>query len=257
VVDDNADVRRFVESILTPGFEVVGAADGAVGFEAARRHLPDVILADVMMPAVDGRELTRRLRDTPETRAIPIIIVTARATTQDEVAGLREGADDYVTKPFDAAVLRQRVEGVVAFQQRLRRRVRAELESDASTDAPSSAAAAGRSKAGRSKAGRSKAEQEARAAVRSHLSDPDFGAHDLANAVGASRSTLYRRLQETVGLSPSSLITDVRMQQARRLLERGEPVTQVAYAVGYERLSSFSRAFHRHTGQSPSSVASE
>ena len=252
VVDDNADVRRFVESILTPGFEVVGAADGAVGFEAARRHLPDVILADVMMPAVDGRELTRRLRDTPETRAIPIIIVTARATTQDEVAGLREGADDYVTKPFDAAVLRQRVEGVVAFQQRLRRRVRAELESDASTDAPSSAAAAGRSKAGRSKA-----EQEARAAVRSHLSDPDFGAHDLANAVGASRSTLYRRLQETAGLSPSSLITDVRMQQARRLLERGEPVTQVAYAVGYERLSSFSRAFHRHTGQSPSSVASE
>ena len=247
VVDDNADVRRFVESILTPGFEVIGAEEGATGLEAARQYLPDVILADVRMPLVDGRELTRRLRDTPETRAIPIVMVTARATTQDEVAGLREGADDYITKPFDAAVLRQRVEGVVAFQQRLRRRVRAELEADATTDAPSSAAPAGRSEV----------EQEARAAVRKHLSDPDFGAHDLANAVGASRSTLYRRLQETADLSPSALITDVRMQQAWRLLERGEPVTQVAYAVGYERLSSFSRAFHRHAGQSPSSVASE
>jgi signal transduction histidine kinase/DNA-binding response OmpR family regulator len=247
VVDDNADVRRFVRSILTPTFEVIEAADGAVGLQAARRHLPDVILADVMMPSVDGCELTRRLRDTPETKAIPIIMVTARAASQDEVAGLREGADDYVTKPFDAAVLRQRVEGVLAFQQRLRRRVRAELEDDASTDALSSPAAAGRSEV----------EQEARAAVRSHLSDPDFGAKDLANAVGASRSTLYRRLQKKAGLSPSALIADVRMQQARRLLERGEPVTQVAYAVGYERLSSFSRAFQRHTGQSPSSVASD
>ena len=102
-------MRRFARSILTPEFAVLEATNGREGLRKTREHLPDVILVDVMMPSVGGREMTRRLKGTPETEAIPVIMVTARASASDEIEGLREGADDYVTKPFDADVLRQRV----------------------------------------------------------------------------------------------------------------------------------------------------
>jgi len=234
-VDDNADVRRFVRSILEPAFEVCEAANGDEGLQIARETLPDVILVDVMMPVVDGYEMTRRLKRKAETEAIPVIMVTARTETEDELEGLRKGADDYVTKPFDAGVLRQRVEGVVSFQQRLRRRIREELRAaheeaeDEAEDCPEIV-------------------REARAAIREHLTDPDFGVDELAAEMAVSRSTLYRKLKDATNRPPSALVTEVRMAEAKTLLDEGKPATQVAYAVGYETLAAFSHAFAKHVG---------
>jgi AraC-like DNA-binding protein len=198
-----------------------------------------------MMPSVDGHEMTRRLKRDPETAAIPVIMVTARAGTDEEVEGLQVGADDYVTKPFDAAVLRQRVEGVVAMQQRLRRRLKAELRDAGAAD-------------GEEPTDCPEIEREARRVIREHIPDTDFGAQALAEAMAMSRSTLYRRFDEETDTTPSALITQVRMETATELLRRGEgTVTQVAYAVGYDTLSSFSRAFREHAGQPPSAVAAE
>jgi signal transduction histidine kinase/DNA-binding response OmpR family regulator/ligand-binding sensor domain-containing protein len=239
IVDDNADVRRYVRSVLEPEFTVLEAADGAEGGTVARNELPDVILADVMMPAVDGHEMTRRLKDDPDTATIPIIMVTARAETQDEVTGLRVGADDYVTKPFDANVLRQRVGGVLTLQERLRRRLRDELQAEEGSSEPD----------------RGPVETRAREAVRDHLTDPDFGVSDLAEAMAMSRSTLYRKLKEEAGLTPSTLMREVRLAKARTLLRDGEPATQVAYAVGYTSLSSFSQTFKSEVGVTPSTYA--
>jgi signal transduction histidine kinase/DNA-binding response OmpR family regulator/ligand-binding sensor domain-containing protein len=243
IVEDNADVRRYVRSILTPDFEVLTAADGREGLAVARAELPDVVLADVMMPEMGGHEMTRRLRDDPPTAAIPVIMVTARAGTGDEVEGLQVGADDYITKPFDADVLRQRVGGVVVLQERLRERLRAEIEAaPPSPDAPDAATSA--------------VEREARQAIEQHLTDPDFDVDALAEALAVSRSTLYRRFREQTDTTPSALITEVRMERARALLRDGEgTVTQVAYAVGFDQLSSFSRAFREYAGQPPSAVA--
>ena len=247
VVDDNREVRRYVRSILEPTFSVVEAADGAEGVAAAREHLPDVILADVMMPSVDGHEMTQRLKQDPETEAIPVIMVTARAGTDDEVEGLQIGADDYVTKPFDADVLRQRVEGVVALQQRLRDRLREELQ-DGGGDQTE--------RTGGEDEQRSELEQEARRIIREHLTDTDFDTEALAEAMAMSRATLYRRFKENVDQTPADLITAVRMDEAETLLRNGEGnVTQVAYAVGYDRLAAFSRAFREYAGHPPSDVA--
>jgi signal transduction histidine kinase/DNA-binding response OmpR family regulator len=245
VVDDNADVRRYVRSILEPTFEVLEAANGEQGVAQAREHLPDVILADVMMPGVDGHEMTRRLKDDAETAAIPIIMLTARAATTDEVAGLQAGADDYVTKPFDAAVLEQRVGGVLTLQQRLRRRLEAELQE--APDGPTDASPAPEE--------RPEIERRARAIVRRHLTDPDFGATDLAEDMAMSRSTLYRKLRAETEHTPSGLIRQVRLAKAKSLLRDGEQVTQVAYAVGYETLSSFSHVFAEEVGTPPSTYA--
>jgi len=245
VVDDNADVRRYVRSILEPTFEVIEAADGEAGTRKAREHLPDVILADVMMPGTDGHAMTRRLKDDPETEAIPVIMVTARAETQDEVEGLRVGADDYVTKPFDTDVLEQRIRGVVAMQERLRRRVRERLREEGAAEAEEEAEPA-----------RSEFEQRARAAIRRHLSDPDFGIEALAEALHVSRTTLYRRFDEKTDTTPADLLKAVRIEHAAELLREEEgTVTQIAYAVGYERLSDFSDQFQAHTGTRPSRYA--
>jgi DNA-binding response OmpR family regulator len=244
IVDDNVDVRRYVRSVLTPDFSVIEARTGDEGVAAAREHLPDVILADVMMPEMDGHEMTRRLKSDPETEAIPVIMVTARAETQDEVTGLQVGADDYVTKPFDADVLRQRVGGVLTLQQRLRRRLEEELQE--AEDEPDDAADEERPEIVR----------EARREAREHLADPAFDVSALAEKMAMSRSTLYRKLKDASDYTPSSLLTEVRIEMARDLLTDGEPVTQVAYAVGYERLSTFSSVFSEHVGEPPSAVGS-
>jgi signal transduction histidine kinase/CheY-like chemotaxis protein/AraC-like DNA-binding protein len=243
VVDDNADVRRYVRSVLEPAYAVIEAAGGAEGLRRAREALPDVILADVMMPEMDGHEMTRRLKDDPETEASPVIMLTAQASTEDEIEGFRVGADDYVTKPFDADVLRQRVGGVLRLQQRLRRRLEEEIQAE---EAPPSQGEVEE---------RPEIEREARRVIREHLTDPDFGVADLASEMAMSRSTLYRKLKTEKDVPPSALITTVRIEKARDLLKRGESVTQVAYAVGYASLTGFTEAFEKERGVTPATYA--
>ena len=270
IVDDNADVRSYVRSILEPTFEVVEAASGAEGLEVAHETLPDVILADVMMPRVDGLEMTRRLRTDPATAGLPIIMVTARTTVEDELAGLREGAIDYVTKPFSAEVLEQRIRGILAMQERLRRRLRAEAaqqeasQDDSSDDdafpedspaektpAPDGGDGAVANAASPSEP--SSFEARACAIIQRHLSDPDYSVADLTEALPVSRSTLYRRFDDAFGNSPSAVITEMRLTRATELLMQNEgTVFEVAYAVGFERVSSFSRAFRERFGMPPS-----
>jgi AraC-like DNA-binding protein len=199
-----------------------------------------------MMPEVGGREMTRRLKDDPDTAPIPVIMVTARASADDEAAGLRLGADDYVTKPFDADVLRQRIGGVLRLQERLRRRLETEGRGRTGASDGRGATPDGASEE------RPEIVRRARQAARDHLTDPDFGVEALADALAMSRSTLYRKLKEASGQTPSSHLRAVRIEKARALLRQGEPVTQVAYAVGYDTLSTFSRVFREETGTSPS-----
>ena len=243
IVDDNADVRQYVASILASEYDVLEAADGAEGLRAAREQLPDIILADVMMPNVDGHAMTRALKDDPETEAIPVIMLTARAETSDEVTGLRLGADDYVTKPFDADVLRQRVGGVLTLQQRLRRRLQEEFQE--AGEEPSEGE------------DRGAVETSARDVIRDHITEVDFKVEDLADALAMSRSTLYRKLKEEADITPSTLLRRVRLEKARTLLREGESATQVAYAVGYTSLSSFSQTFKKEVGVTPSAYAAE
>jgi signal transduction histidine kinase/DNA-binding response OmpR family regulator len=257
VVDDNADVRRYLRQVLTPAYEILTAADGREGVRVAREALPDVILADVMMPEMNGMDMTRRLKSDPETAAIPVIMVTARSATEDEVAGLREGADDFVTKPFDADVLRQRIGGVLRLQERLRRRLREELQDGRaeSTGSPSSRSSAGDDAAPDR---RNSFARRAQAAIEQHLSDPSFDVSALADALGVSRSTLYRRFDDAFDATPAEVLTRVRVESAADLLREGRgTVTQVAYAVGFERLSNFSDQFTAHHAVRPSEVMNE
>ena len=271
VVDDNADVRRYVRSVLAADYDVIEAENGQKGLTQAREVMPDCILADVMMPEMDGVTMVRHLRQDAATESIPVVMLTARAGAEHEVEGLQAGADDYVTKPFDADVLRARVAGMIEVQRRLRRRIRAELErrdDDGQPDDspveehPGSVSAAGDQAPDTAPpqlvvptASDEEPEfvQAVRGAIENRLADPDLSVEELASAVAVSRSTLYRRLKEQADATPSQFLRQVRIEHGARLLRENEgTVSEVAYAVGFNSLSYFSKQFREHLDQSPS-----
>jgi signal transduction histidine kinase/AraC-like DNA-binding protein/CheY-like chemotaxis protein len=287
VVDDSADMRAFVRDVLEPGYRIVHANDGREALEQAFELLPDLVVADVAMPLLDGLALSRALKQHPLTDAIPVLLLTARATVEDEVAGLRTGADAYLRKPFDADVLRARVDGLIANRRRLRERMRLELltrqdtepasqpaaaeaplrerdPSPASSDAESLLAVSGPPPG---EAPAAPAEQAAdsasdslelrvRRVILEHLyEDNELSVEQLAREVAMSRSQLYRRLKDEAGVSPSDLLRLVRLEEAAKLLRAGESnVSEVAFAVGFNSLAHFSRSFRARFGVSPSEL---
>lgn len=236
VVEDNADMRAFVASVLDGAYRVITAADGPDGLAAARGHLPDLIVSDVMMPGMDGFELNRQLKADPALDSIPVLLLTARAEVDDQVTGYETGADGYLTKPFEAPVLRAQVHALLDTRRRLRERFRDEpqgLAEPAETDTPFVAAV--------------------RRGVEARLADPDLTMEDLAAVVHLSYAQFYRRLKEDTGATPVQFVRAVRLERAAALLDEGAGrVSEVAYAVGFNSLSYFSRCFREHFGVTPS-----
>ena len=260
VIDDHADIRRYVTSIFTPAFEVVAARDGADGLQNARTCLPDCIIADVMMPKMDGFALARALQNDPLTEGIPLLFLTARAALDDELKALDRGADAYLTKPFSSRRLQRRVEALIAKRRRLRSRLAAAGSHSAETSSPDSTDDALPVEAENAPSTRAPSPfvEEVTRAVQDRITDTDFTVGDLADAVSLSRSQLYRRLKQDAGASPSQFIREIRLAKARALLRRrAGNVTEIAYAVGFSSLSYFSDAFRSHYGTSPSEIMKE
>ncbi|GAB5521255.1 MAG: hypothetical protein RhofKO_35060 [Rhodothermales bacterium] len=254
IVDDHADIRGFVRRHLSTHYRMLEAEDGNAALETIRAHLPDVVISDVMMPQLDGFGLVQAIRADPAISFIPVILLTARAAAQDRLEGLEHGADDYLTKPFAVDELRLRVRNTIQHQQRLRRH----LQQDAASHALLADAHAGKTPSPDSEP--SAAEQafiaHVEAAIKAHLSDETFNVEALADALAMDRSHLYRRVQAAMGASPSAVLRIRRLERAEQLLQAGAgSVSEVAYAVGFNSASYFSKRFREHFGTSPSQVS--
>ncbi|MCO4098037.1 MAG: helix-turn-helix domain-containing protein [Gemmatimonas sp.] len=237
VIDDNADMRGFVRTQIDARYRVLEAADGREGLGLALSSLPDLIIADVMMPEMDGLSLGRALKADAMTDTIPLILVTARAAPEDQIAGWMTGADAYVLKPFDAAVLNATVDNLLRQRQLLRERYRDR------GDMPVPQAATEPTPI----------EALLRPLIVRNIHDASFGPDALAAAAGLSYHQLYRGLRDELHVTPSRFIRGVRVEYAAELLRRNEgTITQVAYAVGFDSLSYFRRAFRERFGVSPS-----
>ena len=236
VVDDNPELRDFITMRLSASYRILQAADGEEALKIARRDLPDVVVSDVMMPRLDGLEMTRRLRQDPETAYLPILLLTAKATGQDTVEGLSQGADDYLTKPFDPAELAARIAGLLAARRRLREYLRRRQEREQYRPP-----------------GRESFEHRVERVILENLGDELFSVQDLASSLAVDRTVLFRRVKKHFGQSPSILIRKYRLERAAELLrDREGNVTEVCYAVGFSSLSYFTRRFREHYGVTPS-----
>ena len=120
VIDDNADIRNYVKSLLTQEFRVLDAADGTEGIRLAMKYVPDVVISDVMMPGMDGVECCRRLKGELQTCHIPVILLTACSLDEQRIQGYDGGADSYISKPFNSQLLLSRVRNLIANRRQLR-----------------------------------------------------------------------------------------------------------------------------------------
>lgn len=239
IVEDNDDMRRYLRNSLNPDFEIVEAENGEAGFQVACKKTPDLIVSDVMMPVMDGFALCEKLKTDQRTSHIPVILLTARAGQEDKLEGLEIGADDYLTKPFDARELQVRVKNLIAQRQRLRERFSREI-----TVQPKDITVTSIDE---------KFLQQALDTVEENISDSDFQIDQFCRAIGMSRSTLNRKLRALTGLSTNVFIRTLRLKRAAQLLEKkSATIVEIAYEVGFNNPSYFAECFREQFGKSPS-----
>lgn len=253
VVDDHAEIRAYVRRHLEPDYRVVEAADGLEGLVAARRMVPDLVVSDVMMPGLDGNALFRSLRDDPELELIPVVLLTAKASKESRIQGLRDGVDDYLVKPFDPRELKARVDNLIAARKRLRERLRSAPETLPPLITPPRPLQVSEIQV-------LPADEALLARVQSiieeRLDDPELSVEALADQIGCDRSYLLRKLRTLTGETPSGLIRSLRLQRAEQLLRAGAgSVSEIAYAVGFKSVAHFSNAFFERTRERPSAFA--
>ena len=180
VVEDNADVRAYIKDYLVPAYQVTEARDGAEGIEKALEIIPDLIISDVMMPKKDGYEVCRTLKLDEKTSHIPIILLTAKAASENKIEGLEIGADDYLIKPFEPKELLARVKNLIDLRRKLRERFSASVPLKPGEIAVSSIDDVFLKKVA--------------AVVERRMGDENFSVEELGQEVGMSRSQLHRKL---------------------------------------------------------------
>jgi len=239
IVEDNRDMRRFLRNCLAEDFNIIEADNGKLGFETARKKMPDLIVSDVMMPEMDGFEFCHKIKTDARTSHIPVILLTARASKESKVEGLETGADDYIVKPFDAVELIVRSKNLIEQRRRLQERFCREVLIQ-----PSEVTVTSMDEAFLKKV---------ITAVEAHIDDPDFEADDLARESAISRRHLNRKLRALTGQSVREFIRTIRLKRAAYLLQQNTGnVTEIAYEVGFQSIPHFAKVFREQFGLTPS-----
>ncbi len=245
VVEDNTELLEFLRDHLAERFRVLVAENGLRGLEMARAHMPDLIVSDVMMPGMDGQALCEAVKQDSEIDFIPVILLTAKASRDSRLAGLAGGADDYLTKPVDLPELLIRADNLIASRRRVRERWRAAHQPLPSINVPMKAAP-------RDASARALVETFARV-LADHLTDEEFTVEAMATAMAMGRSTMYRRLEPLLGMSPMDALWEYRLAQAAQwLAETSITVSEVAYGVGFKSVPHFCGKFRERYGETPS-----
>jgi DNA-binding response OmpR family regulator/nitrogen-specific signal transduction histidine kinase len=251
IVEDNADMRAYIKSYLVDDYQVMEASNGKEGAEMAIQYLPDLIVSDLMMPFVDGNEMTQQLKHDERTSHIPIILLTAKAGTESKIEGLETGADDFLTKPFDAKELLVRIKNLIEQRRKLQQLLSKHIGDNKETRIIRESSGKAMSKLDE------RFLEKAKALVDDHLSDTAFTTEKFASQMAMSRTQLHRKLKGLTNLSASDFVRDIRLNKAAALLKEGElNITQVSYEIGISSLSYFSKTFKEKFGVNPSEYSS-
>ncbi|WP_299223477.1 hybrid sensor histidine kinase/response regulator transcription factor [uncultured Psychroserpens sp.] len=242
VVDDNTDILNLLHTSLKSHYNIVTATNGNIGIEKAIEIIPDVIISDIMMPEKNGFELCKTLKNDERTSHIPIILLTAKASEQDKIRGLSNGADAFVTKPFNKAELFVRIQELI----KLRVLLYQKYSSASSWDAIPSKNLEDKDAAFMNKV---------LFCIEQHLDDASFNSMRLSRELDLSESQLYRKLKAITDASTAVFIRRVRLQKAKTILQNSEfTISEVAYQTGFNSPGWFSRAFKEEFGYAPNEI---
>lgn len=239
MVEDNPDMRHYIRSNLEKSYRIIEAPDGKEGVSRATESIPDLIIADVMMPVMNGLEMTRILKNDELTSHIPIIILTAKASEESKLEGLHTQADDYVTKPFNAGELLLRIRNLIA-----NRRIMREKFSKSFVVNPSEITSSTIDE---------RFLQKALQIVEKNMDASDFGAEQFCSEISMSRTHVHRKLKALTGQSTTQFIRTIRLKRAVQLLrQHAGSVSEIAFQTGFNNLSYFTKCFKEFYGESPS-----
>lgn len=238
VVEDNADLRKFITHRLNKTYNIIEAEHGEMGIRLAEKHNPDLIISDIMMPVMDGLELCASIKNNLGTSHIPVILLTAKSTVENQIEGLEIGADDYLPKPFNFELLEARIQNLIESRNKLRLLFLSATEIDISHMASGTKD--------------QKFLEHAIKTVEAHMEDSLFGVKEFVKLMGISRSLLHKKLTALTDQSAAEFINQLRMKKAMQLLKANElNISGIAYSVGYNDPKYFSRLFSRYYGKSP------
>lgn len=247
IVEDNNDMRAYIKDYLEQSYYIIEAVNGKDGFDKAIEHIPDLIVTDLMMATMDGNELTRKLKTDQRTSHIPVIILTAKVTMESKLEGLKTGADDFLTKPFDVQELLIRIRNLILQHQKLRNLFKQHIDNANQTRTLLEYSCIGMSKLDEQFL------EKAVNVIEGEIANPDFGVEMFAKEMAMSRKHLHRKLTSLTDHSPNNLIRNVRLIKATELIKAGKlNITQISYDVGISSLSYFAKIFKERYGVSPS-----
>ncbi|SEJ85248.1 Two component regulator propeller [Dyadobacter sp. SG02] len=240
IVEDNDQLRVFIRELFQDEFNIMEAENGLRGLELANEYMPDVVLSDIMMPDMNGLQLSSHLKKNMMTSHIPVVLLTAKAQNQQIIEGLAAGADDYLVKPFDPKILELKIHNLIRLRSDLRDRYRQAVLTD-QHDSKSIANDKNEEFIGK-----------LTTLVRENISDRDFGVNELASEIGMSVSSLYRKLKSLTGMTINDFMKTVRFNEAKKLLESGvHSVSEVGTMIGFDDSRHFSIEFKRIFGKTP------
>jgi len=241
VVEDNPEMRSFICSSLALYYKVFEAENGLIGYDLAKKESPTLIISDIMMPELDGLGLCKKIKNNLYTSHIPIILLTAKTDIQDQIEGLEEGADDYITKPFNSEVLHAKIKSIIDNRNKLRAKfgqledIKPEELSMSNLD--------------------NKFFTKVTEIVDKFYTDSSFDVDQFASEMFVSRSQLYSKMKAITNLSANEYINTYRLKKSIELLTKGDlQISEVAYAVGFNDPKYFSRIFKKYYKQSPSDL---
>ena len=241
VVEDNVELLMLMKQALKSQYKVYLASNGVEALKIIHEKGLDLIVSDVMMPEMDGYELTKVLKSDENYNYLPIILLTAKTQEEDIEEGLRAGADEYLKKPFRIGDLKLRIDNIIENRRRIKHEFSMQTMEE-TMQKPEKVSSPDEEFLNR-----------ALSFVYNHIEDEDYDRDSLAAEMGTSTSTLYNKLRSITGLNVSSFIRDIRMKEASRLAEENPNirVSDLAYRVGFKDPRYFSTCFKKHFGMQP------
>ncbi|WP_303186800.1 substrate-binding domain-containing protein [Bacteroides finegoldii] len=236
IIDDNADIRSYVYSLLHTDYTVIEAADGSDGIRKAMKYVPDLIISDVMMPGIDGIECCRRLKSELQTCHIPVILLTACSLDEQRIQGYDGGADSYISKPFSSQLLLARVRNLIDSHRRLK-----QFFGDGQTLVKEDVCDMDKNFV-----------EKFKSLLDAKLGDSNLNVEDLGKDMGLSRVQLYRKIKSLTNYSPNELLRIARLKKAASLLASSDmTVAEIGYEVGFSSPSYFTKCYKEQFGESP------
>jgi signal transduction histidine kinase/DNA-binding response OmpR family regulator len=230
IVEDNTDLREMIKDNLLDTYSVLEAENGASGLKLAEENIPDLIISDIMMPEMDGYELTKKIKINEKTNHIPVILLTAKAATEDKLVGLETGADDYLIKPFNEKELTVRVRNLIKIREQMREKYLAQsLVKPGSVVVPSS---------------QKVFLDKLTSIVHKNISNETFSVEVLCREIGMSRTQLHRKIKSVTNQSTTEFIRNYRLQLAAELLKQdGGNIAEISNQVGFGSQAYFTKLF--------------